>query len=503
MPIPVIDLFAGPGGLGEGFSSLRNAKGKPVFKICLSIEKEANAHRTLELRSFYKQFPDGEVPEDYYRYIRGDGITREELFENHEEEAEAAKKEAWKCELSEDNTKRIDKRISEALNGSNKWVLIGGPPCQAYSLVGRARMRGENEKKFEKDHRHFLYREYLGILERHKPTVFIMENVKGLLSAKVKGENIFYRILKDLSSAGSGYQLYPLESDRIHESCEARDFIVHSERHGIPQARHRIFILGVSNRTAFERDILPAAGTIPMWDAICDLPKIRSRLSREEDSLSSWVDALKHFSSHIRTSGTAPDAVLVKIDEICGHLTNSRFRLTDGDEFLPEHKGRNTSKWLEKHFDWFNDRRLKGYCNHTAKSHMRADLFRYLYAACFAAVRKVSPKIADFPVELRPAHKNLRKAVAGEMFADRFRVQLKDRPATTIVSHIAKDGHYFIHPDPAQCRSLTVREAARLQTFPDNYFFEGGKTAQYVQVGNAVPPLLARQIAEIVKSIFR
>lgn len=502
MPIPVIDLFAGPGGLGEGFSSLRNGKGKPVFKICLSIEKEVNAHRTLELRSFFRQFPDGEVPEDYYRYVRGDGITREELFENHEEEAEAAKKEAWKCELSEENVRRIDKRIADALNGSDKWVLIGGPPCQAYSLVGRARMRGEDAERFEKDHRHFLYREYLGILERHGPTVFIMENVKGLLSAKVKGENIFSRILKDLSLAGNGYQLYPLESDLIYESCEARDFVVHSERHGIPQARHRVFILGVSDGTEFERDILPDAAMIPMRDAISDLPKIRSRLSREEDNLSSWVDTLKHFCSVIQRLRTAPDDVLVKIDKICSHLATPRFQLTGGGEFLPADRGRTISKWLEKHSDWFIDTRLKGFCNHSAKSHMREDLFRYMYAACFAAVRKASPKIADFPVGLRPAHRNLKKAVAGEMFSDRFRVQLKDRPSTTIVSHIAKDGHYFIHPDPAQCRSLTVREAARLQTFPDNYFFEGGKTAQYVQVGNAVPPFLARQIAEIVKSIF-
>jgi DNA (cytosine-5)-methyltransferase 1 len=129
---------------------------------------------------------------------------------------------------------------------------------------------------------------------------------------------------------------------------------------------------------------------------------------------------------------------------------------------------------------------------------MPSDLARYLFAACYGRIFGVSPKAPDFPEALAPNHRNWESG----KFNDRFRVQLADRPSSTITSHIAKDGHYFIHPDPSQCRSLTVREAARLQTFPDNYMFLGNRTEQYVQVGNAVPPFLALQIAKAVLPIF-
>ncbi len=135
--------------------------------------------------------------------------------------------------------------------------------------------------------------------------------------------------------------------------------------------------------------------------------------------------------------------------------------------------------------------------------HFVDDLYRYFYAACFAQAKHRSPVLRDFPADLLPDHKNATRALNGNtLFADRFRVQVSNRPATTVTSHISRDGHYYIHPDPTQCRSLTVREAARLQTFPDNYIFCGSRTSQYVQVGNAVPPLLANQIAAIVYDVL-
>ena len=136
---------------------------------------------------------------------------------------------------------------------------------------------------------------------------------------------------------------------------------------------------------------------------------------------------------------------------------------------------------------------------------MELDLCRYMFAATYAAIHGTSPKLDKFPPSLLPQHKNAKDVSEGVRapFMDRFRVQCADGPSTTVVSHIAKDGHYYIHYDPSQCRSLTVREAARLQTFPDNYFFEGNRTQQYTQVGNAVPPLLASKLALVVKDLFR
>jgi len=129
---------------------------------------------------------------------------------------------------------------------------------------------------------------------------------------------------------------------------------------------------------------------------------------------------------------------------------------------------------------------------------MDQDIERYGFAAAFAEVHGRSPRARDFPDGLAPEHENW----GSGKFVDRFKVQRFDAPSSTITSHLAKDGHYFIHPDPLQLRSLTVREAARLQTFPDNYFFEGSRGKQFQQVGNAVPPWLAHQIAEVVYGIL-
>lgn len=172
----------------------------------------------------------------------------------------------------------------------------------------------------------------------------------------------------------------------------------------------------------------------------------------------------------------------------------------------PKHtSGSTVDSIANRYVGWYRGRfgHSKVLSNHESRSHLAKDLDRYLFCAAYAEKNRTPARLEEFPDFLLPNHKNVQEAKSNNSeykFNDRFRVQVWNRPSTTITSHIAKDGHYYIHPDPMQCRSLTVREAARLQTFPDDYLFEGNRTSQYTQVGNAVPPLLAQQIASIVAS---
>lgn len=519
LPIPVVDLFAGPGGLGEGFSSFEHGD---AFQIAVSAEKDPIAHQTLRLRAFYRLLTNTRPDslDDYYRFCNGEVDTP---FSTETEDLwELAGREAMCIEIgSPDGNAALDEAILEMLSkhdDNQPWVLIGGPPCQAYSLVGRARNKGKADYKPEEDHRHFLYREYLRIIQRYQPDIFVMENVKGILSSKINGEKIFNQILKDLanpsaalqsSSNGQCYRIVSLVSEQ--EFCDGDDpnlldatkYIIQAEEYGIPQARHRVILLGI--REDRYKENLPKLSTqtpVNVKEAIGKLPKLRSLLSRQKDTSEQWetqvreqLRLLAKHASELPEAGEVLSSNLIKVAEEIGSFTRT------GATRMPKshyhYTGETNHDYLDK---WFLEPRLNVWLNHEARGHRIDDLARYGYAACFASIHKRSPKgHKEFNLEgLAPDHKNWETG----KFSDRFRVQVAGSPSTTITSHISKDGHYFIHYDPLQCRSLTVREAARLQTFPDNYFFQGGRTQQYHQVGNAVPPFLANQIAGIVAKIL-
>ena len=498
MKIPVVDIFAGPGGLGEGFSSyVAPGRADTAFKIRVSAEMESNAARTLRLRAFFRQFPAGEAPDSYYEYVRGHRDCP--WTEATRPEWEAACAEALQLTLGvQEHDRLLEERVAAVAAGGEPWILVGGPPCQAYSLVGRARNRGILSYQPEKDERHFLYRHYLELIRKFHPAAFIMENVKGILSSRVGGSLVFPQILRDLQEPGGPhgprYRIIPLLAPAPGAEHDSSRFILRAEDLGVPQARHRVILFGISEKVKVSSyaQLVPSSSKVHVAHVLRKLPPLRSGITTRNsaDWRKSAERILLSAARHARRSQA----------EVAAELQAAAHRL------LPDDPGTG-GRWMHWAGDrsslphhlrsWFHDPRLQGSLNHEVRSHMEDDLKRYAYTAAFTAVHKRSPKGAlEFPRALHPHHLSWDSGA----FTDRFKAQAWDRPSSTITSHLSKDGHYFIHPDAAQLRSLSVREAARLQTFPDNYFFEGSRGAQFRQVGNAVPPWMAHQIAGMVYS---
>jgi DNA (cytosine-5)-methyltransferase 1 len=489
----IIDLFAGPGGLGEGFSRAGRDTETPMG-IHLSVEMDEHAVQTLRLRSFLRSF-DAFPPEYYEALNTGKPLPAwSEIYPTNWQlaQSEVRQRVLGADGVFEEIAVELD-RVREANHGDT--ILIGGPPCQAYSLVGRSRNKGKEGYIAEKDDRHYLYREYVRILDRLKPAAFVMENVKGMLSSKVDGGGIFSRVLDDLEDAGEiGYHLLPLATvpPADGQRADGRDFLIRAENHGVPQARHRVIVLGIRKDIPVPDITTPLLGEpakfVNVAEVIDDLWRLRSGLSRQDDT-SAWHREVKQQAQAIANCadveiGVREVARRVARDEVLP--LDRRSRMKRNSDRLPEHLR-----------NWFRDGSLLAALQHETRGHIPGDLGRYLFSAAYAEVQERSPKLSEFPSFLQPLHRN---RASGD-FADRFRTQVAIRPSTTVTSHISKDGHYFIHPDPAQCRSLTVREAARLQTFPDNYYFCGPRTKQYHQVGNAVPPYFAYQIAKAVRRL--
>jgi len=510
--VPVVDLFAGPGGLGEGFSASDHERIQ--FDVLLSVEKDPAAHKTLLLRSFFRQFSS--VPPAYYEYLKGDR-SAEELFRAFPDAAATATARCLHLEMGPQTTKHVYGHIQRALGNAKAWVLVGGPPCQAYSVVGRSRLTKLGRSAFEDKDMHVLYREYLRILARYKPPVFVMENVKGLLSAKFAGTSTFKRIISDLSSPsvavretanggkprtrrGSEYEILSFANPTTRpDHLRPEDYVIATEKFGVPQKRHRVILLGIRSDLTVPGDVALRPSPAPtVGDVLADLPLLRSQLSHETDDAAAWAGAIRRVVRDFQPRDFDNDVLRKMLSAV------KCLRSTAGIG----------GRWVAKIdgaclprtglTEWIIDPVMDFVVNHETRKHIPEDLLRYLFVSSYAGVNHASPKLHRFPAELLPNHRNVADTLRHRhgYFNDRFRVQVEDQPATTVTCHICKDGHYFIHHDPTQCRSWTVREAARVQTFPDNYFFEGTRTDQYRQVGNAVPPYLALQIARAVATIL-
>lgn len=414
-----IDLFAGAGGLSEGFT-------QAGFNPIAHIEINKHASKTLETRSAYHYLKRNNKLKYYYEYQKSYNLSenerllaREKLFSYiPKDELELVINEGISDKTLPDMFKLIDNEMIRK-NLPEVDLIIGGPPCQAYSLLGRAR----DDSSMENDERNYLYKHYARFLNYYSPRVFVFENVPGILTAK---KGAIYKNLKAyLKRVG-----YNLES-----------FILNSKDFGIPQSRKRVILIGFRKDLdfpVFEFPNLEYQYTIS--DLFMDLPKLQAG-EKYTDTKYSKRKCMSHS--------------IIEVREKNDLLTHHHART---------HNPRDKAIYSEAIKKWNT--------NHTRLKY--TDLDKNLIT-----------------------HKNTKS------FLDRYKVVAGDlNYSHTVVAHLSKDGHHFIHPDISQLRSITVREAARLQTFPDNYFFEGSRTANYVQVGNAVPPLMAKKIAKLIKSIL-
>lgn len=407
-----LDLFAGAGGLSEGFL-------RAGFNAVAHIELNKDACKTLETRAAYYYLKENNMLEIYREYQRSYNKSekirdkeRKKLFDNIPKDITES---VINREISKESLHEIFDIIDKRMYINNIGeidIIIGGPPCQAYSLVGRAR----DKNGMKDDSRNFLYKLYIQFLIKYRPKAFVFENVPGILTA-FEGK-LFKNIKSYMKRVG-----YNIEAHKI----DAKDV-------GVLQSRKRVIIVGWRKDLQF---CYPALEAIKLKyvvnDILGDLPRLKSG------------QGYKAFN-------------YVKDVNRCLLETNIRM---EGDVLT----------------------------HHVARTHSKRDLEIYKIVVDKWNSSRVRIKYTDLPEYLR-THKNITS------FLDRFKVVAgNENYSHTIVAHISKDGHHYIHPDIRQNRSLTVREAARIQSFPDNYFFEGSRTSNFVQIGNAVPPLMSEKLA--------
>lgn len=391
-----IDLFAGCGGLSEGFYKLG-------YKALAHVEIDKFCCETLKERMRYYGYPEDEISKSV---IQQD-ITNDEVLS----------------------------QLKEAIGGSTVDLIIGGPPCQAYSSAGRAR----DFNGMKKDPRNFLFEHYVKILNEFLPKFFVFENVTGILSANVNNESIIDKVFAEL---GRNYKL--ADPERLEFNMA---------EYGVPQVRRRIIIMGVRKDIEISPDEL--------YDSLKKTNYLPDAPENERKKLKKYVSV----KEAIGDLPSIPQGNKAKVIPFTYSIEN---------EFL---------SWVKNKGGYLYD--------HVCRTQNSTDTQRY---------QEMARHLWTFEELLlkRPDLQHRKQRVFGNSYV----VQFWDNPARTIIAHLCKDGNQFIHPDYTQGRSISVREAARLQSFPDDFRFIGAMTQQFKQIGNAVPPLFAYQVAKLLKKFL-
>lgn len=408
-----IDLFSGAGGLSEGFI-------RAGFNPIAHVEMNKYACQTLKTRVAYHYLKKNNNLNLYNDYLLNK-ITRQSLWDSVPKELIDS---VINCEISRQTTQQIFNKIDTALNNNKVDIIIGGPPCQAYSVVGRAR----DPKGMIEDPRNHLYKHYVNFLKKYNPNIFVFENVPGMLSAK--NGAFLKKIFSAINRAGYKIELPP-------------NNYLNSKNFNVLQDRKRVILIGWKKGFKFkypdfEENIIKHNLGNSLFS---DLPKI----SHGEGSLG----AIKYANP--------------------------------SNKYLIESGIRNCVDFTTQHI---------------ARPNNEIDLEIYRIAVNLLIKHGKRLNYAELPKRLIK-HKNTTS------FTNRFQVVNPNGISNTIVAHIAMDGHYYIHPDINQNRSITVREAARIQSFPDDFFFEGSRTSAFKQIGNAVPPLMSEGIAKKIMNTLR
>ena len=410
-----IDLFAGAGGLSEGFTRMG-------FTPIAHVEMNKDACDTLRTRAVFHWLRENGKENIYYNYLKSENRDKEFFWKENGVPQHVVDSVINK-EISKETLSEIFELIDSILGDKNVDVVIGGPPCQAYSVAGRAR------KNMDGDPRNFLYQYYIKFLKKYRPKMFVFENVPGILSAK-NGEYLD-KIFEAVRNAGYELSL-PTNSQKF----------LNSKNFGVLQDRKRVIIVGWRKELALsypDFEITEPKFKI-LKDLFADLPELKNG--------EGTMNAVKYKK---------PTTEYLKQSKIRGEI-----------DFVTQHIARPNNE---------ND----------------LEIYRMAVEEMNQGKRLNYAKLPERLIR----HKNT------SSFTNRFQVVNGDGISHTVVAHIAMDGHYYINTDIKQNRSITIREAARIQSFPDDYFFEGSRTAVFKQIGNAVPPLMAEKIARKIKEILK